>query len=110
MIRIFINSEPTSLGLDLKAFKVEEENLKSIRICITDTEAELFKAGGLWAIYKLRLEAYKQYVENYFYFGCLVEGKDGFTVFTARFLKNGSGYPDRLKLPPVEELKEMHLL
>lgn len=110
MMRFFVNVVPPNLGSTLEAYKIDSETLKSVRICIDQEEADSCIFGGAWAIYKFRLAAYKEFVSDCSYFGCLAEEREKMYIFTARYIKKGAPYPERLKLPPLAELRELHLL
>jgi hypothetical protein len=117
MIRIFINSFDWSVTVQLKAFMVDQQYLKTIRIVITQTEADAFKAGGMYALYRLKLDTIllrdeSQLVDEwgtkYISEGCLVEKRDGCYMFT-RYFYHPKHKPIPIPLPSAERLQELGL-
>ena len=115
-MRFFVNSFPWSLSIDLRAFAIEPEDLLTYKVKISKLEAELFKGGGAWALFKLKTNAYlesnpekfsDEWGNKFEYFGCLAEEDENTYTFSAYYVKN---QPKEIKLPAPEKLKELGLV
>jgi hypothetical protein len=110
MIRIFISSSLFSFKIQLRAYAIDPQYLKSACIIVSKTEAKYYKGGGIWQLYHIRKQMMERDFtdhEDYEYIGVLAEEDKDNYVFRIHYKKKYSPPLVELPLPDKKTLKKL---